>query len=158
LDDALIRTEWLNCKKAITEEVEIAKKLDAKLNFLKEAPGTRRSWSPPIRSNISFVSQPLDEYSTSSSARRLHDPAVWSPPRDLPPRSKPPRVQYGARKSSQGGAVARASSTTGAPRGSTKPNGSKGGSVVKSSAAYNTSVRKQKSSSSKADSVVISIK
>jgi hypothetical protein len=59
----------MNCKKAITEEVEIAKKLDAKLNFLKEAPGTRQSWSPPIRSNISL----FPNHWTSIQHLHLHD-------------------------------------------------------------------------------------
>ncbi|KAG0512457.1 hypothetical protein BDA96_10G015100 [Sorghum bicolor] len=33
---------WMDCKKAIAEEVELAKQLDAQLNSHKEAPGTRR--------------------------------------------------------------------------------------------------------------------
>jgi hypothetical protein len=58
----------MNCKKAISEEVEIVKQLDAQIKSLKEAPGARRSSSPPIRSNKSFHFQPLDEYPTSSPA------------------------------------------------------------------------------------------
>lgn len=42
-DDTLIFTRWMDCKKAIAEEVELAKQLDAQLNSHKEAPGTRRS-------------------------------------------------------------------------------------------------------------------
>ncbi|NP_001149810.2 Katanin p60 ATPase-containing subunit A1 [Zea mays] len=150
LDDALVRTKWMNCKKAISEEVESVKQLDAQLKSLKEAPGTRRSSSPPIRSNKSFVFQPLDEYPTSSPAP-FDDPDVWAPPRDTPTR-RPTRGQSSARKSSQDGAWARGSSRTGTPSRSSKPNGSKGGSVVKSSTASNSSVRKGKPSSSKADS------
>ncbi|XP_008672906.1 katanin p60 ATPase-containing subunit A1 isoform X1 [Zea mays] len=153
LDDALVRTKWMNCKKAISEEVESVKQLDAQLKSLKEAPGTRRSSSPPIRSNKSFVFQPLDEYPTSSPAP-FDDPDVWAPPRDTPTR-RPTRGQSSARKSSQDGAWARGSSRTGTPSRSSKPNGSKGGSVVKSSTASNSSVRKGKPSSSKADSAGI---
>lgn len=145
----------MNCKKAISEEVEIVKQLDAQLKSLKEAPGTRRSSSPPIRSNKSFVFQPLDEYPTSSPAP-FDDPDVWAPPRDTPTR-RPTRGQSSARKSSQDGAWTRGSSRT-APSRSTKPNGSKGGSAVKSSNSSSSSVRKGKPSSSKADSVVIYIK
>lgn len=138
----------MNCKKAISEEVEIVKQLDAQLKSLKEAPGTRRSSSPPIRSNKSFVFQPLDEYPTSSPAP-FDDPDVWAPPRDTPTR-RPTRGQSSARKSSQDGAWARGSSRTGTPSRSAKPNGIKGGAVK--STASNSSIRKGKQSSSKADS------
>ncbi|GJM87843.1 hypothetical protein PR202_ga03838 [Eleusine coracana subsp. coracana] len=88
LDDALTRTKWMNCKKAISEEVEVVKQLDAQLKSLKEAPGTSRSSSPPIRSNKSFVFQPLDEYPTSSPSH-FDDPDVWAPPpRDTPNRRR----------------------------------------------------------------------
>jgi len=150
LDDALVRTKWMNCKKAISEEVEIVKQLDAQLKSLKEAPGVRRSSSPPIRSNKSFHFQPLDEYPTSSPAP-FDDPDVWAPPRDTPNR-RSTRGQSSARKSSQDGAWARGASRTGTPSRSAKPNGSKGGSAVRSSTAPGTGGRKGKPSSSKADS------
>lgn len=157
LDDALIRTKWLNCKKAICDEVEIVKQLDAQLKAFKEAPGARRSSSPPIRSNNkSFVFQPLDEYPTSSPAP-FDDPDVWAPPRDTPNR-RPTRGQSSTRKSSQDGAWARGPSKTGTPSRGAKPNGSKGNSGARSSTASSTGGRKGKSSSSKADPVVISVK
>jgi len=146
----------MNCKKAISEEVEIVKQLDAQLKSLKEAPGVRRSSSPPIRSNKSFHFQPLDEYPTSSPAP-FDDPDVWAPPRDTPNR-RSTRGQSSARKSSQDGAWARGASRTGTPSRSAKPNGSKGGSAVRSSTAPGTGGRKGKPSSSKADSAVISVK
>jgi len=145
----------MNCKKAISEEVEIVKQLDAQLKSLKEAPGVRRSSSPPIRSNKSFHFQPLDEYPTSSPA--FDDPDVWAPPRDIPNR-RSTRGQSSARKSSQDGAWSRGASRTGTPSRSAKPNGSKGGSAVRSSTAPGTGGRKGKPSSSKADSAVISVK
>ncbi|CAL4962047.1 unnamed protein product [Urochloa decumbens] len=150
LDDALVRTKWMNCKKAISEEVEIVKQLDAQLKSLKEAPGARRSSSPPIRSNKSFHFQPLDEYPTSSPAP-FDDPDVWAPPRDTPNR-RTTRGPSSARKSSQDGAWARGASRTGTPSRSAKPSGSKGSSVARSSVASSTGGRKGKPSSSKADS------
>lgn len=146
----------MNCKKAISEEVEIVKQLDAQIKSLKEAPGARRSSSPPIRSNKSFHFQPLDEYPTSSPAS-FDDPDVWAPPRETPNR-RPTRGQSSARKSSQDGAWARGSSRTVTPSRSAKPNGSKGSSAVRSSTASSTAGRKGKPSSSKADSAVISVK
>ncbi|TVU35503.1 hypothetical protein EJB05_17396 [Eragrostis curvula] len=151
LDDALIRTKWMNCKKAISEEVEIVKQLDAQLKSLKEAPGTRRSSSPPIRSNKSFHFQPLDEYPTSSPSP-FDDPDVWAPPPRDTPNRRAARGQSSARKSSQDGAWARGPSKTGTPSRSAKPNGSKGSSGPRSSTASSTGARKGKSVSSKADS------
>lgn len=147
----------MNCKKAISEEVEIVKQLDAQLKSLKEAPGARRSSSPPIRSNKSFHFQPLDEYPTSSPAT-LDDPDVWAPPPRETPNRRSARGQSSARKSSQDGAWARGPSRNGTPSRSAKPNGSKGSSAVRSSTASSTSGRKGKPSSSKADSAVISFK
>ncbi|GJN18057.1 hypothetical protein PR202_gb05175 [Eleusine coracana subsp. coracana] len=152
LDDALTRTKWMNCKKAISEEVEVVKQLDAQLKSLKEAPGTSRSSSPPIRSNKSFVFQPLDEYPTSSPSH-FDDPDVWAPPpRDTPNRRSARGQSSSTRKSSQDGAWARGPSKTGTPSRGARPNGSKGSSVTRSSAASGTGGRKGKSVSSKADS------
>lgn len=159
LDDTFIRTKWMNCKKAISEEVEIVRQLDAQLKSFKEAPGTMRSSSPPIRSNNkSFLFQPLDEYPTSSPST-FDDPDVWAPPRDTnTPNRRSARGQSSARKSSQDGAWARGPSKTGTPSRGAKPSGSKASSAVRSSTASSTGGRKGKSSSSKADSAVISFK
>ncbi|KAG0513857.1 hypothetical protein BDA96_10G139500 [Sorghum bicolor] len=152
-NNAKIRTKWLDCKNAIYEEMELTKQLDAQLKSRKEAPGTRRSSSPPIRSNNkSFVLQPLDEYPTSSPAP-FDDPDVWAPPRAKATR-RPSRHQSGARKSSQDGAWAHGSARTGTPSQSAKPNGSKRGYAVKSSAASKSCVRKGKPSSIKAHSAI----
>jgi katanin p60 ATPase-containing subunit A1 len=68
LDDPATREKWTNCKKAISEEIEVVKQLESELRSFKESPGTRRSSSPPIPTRSSFVFQPLDEYPTASSA------------------------------------------------------------------------------------------
>ncbi|KAE8818098.1 Katanin p60 ATPase-containing subunit [Hordeum vulgare] len=153
LDDNFNRTKWMNCKKAISEEVEIVRQLDAQLKSFKEAPGTMRSSSPPIRSNNkSFLFQPLDEYPTSSPTT-FDDPDVWAPPRDTnTPNRRSARGQSSARKSSQDGAWARGPSKTGTPSRGAKPSGSKASPAVRSSTASSTGGRKGKSSSSKADS------
>lgn len=153
LDDVVIRTKWLNCKKAISEEVEIVKQLDAEIGAFKEIPGSRRSSSPPLPSK-SFVFQPLDEYPTSSGAP-LDDPDVWRPPsRD--------GQQYGGRRSMKSSPAsarksdatwARSSSKSGAAGRGVKPNASKGGSVIRSSTSSGLTGKKGKSTS-KSDSQV----
>jgi len=107
LDDPMTRTKWMNVKKAIMEETEVVKQLDAERRAFKEAPtGRSRAASPPINSTkSSFVFQPLDEYPTSSSGAPMDDPDVWRPPtRDVSTR-RPARP--GMRKSPQDGAWAR---------------------------------------------------
>ncbi|CAN4098369.1 unnamed protein product [Withania somnifera] len=80
LDDPLIRSKWMNVKKAITEETEVVKQLDAEKRAFKEVPMGKRPNSPPISTkSSSFVFQPLDEYPTSSGAP-MDDPDVWRPP------------------------------------------------------------------------------
>ncbi|KAM0932621.1 putative microtubule-severing ATPase [Dioscorea sansibarensis] len=134
LDDATIRSKWMNCKKAISEEVDIVKQLDAELRAFKELPGSRRSSSPPIPAK-SFVFQPLDEYPASSGAS-LDDPDVWRPPsRDSgsrrPTRAGPP----GMRKSSQDATWARGGSRagTGTPSRTGKSGTTRGGRTPSSS-------------------------
>jgi katanin p60 ATPase-containing subunit A1 len=148
----------MKCKQAISEEVEIVRQLDAQMKSFKEAPGsgTMRSSSPPIRSNKSFLFQPLDEYPTSLP-QTFDDPDVWAPPKDRPTR-RLTRGQSSAKKSSQDGAWSRGPSKTGTPSRGAKPNGSKSSSVVRSSTASSAGGRKGKSSSSKGDSAVISVK
>ncbi|KAK8948899.1 Katanin p60 ATPase-containing subunit A1 [Platanthera zijinensis] len=148
LDDAVIRAKWLNCKKTISEEIEIVKQLDAEIRAFKEIPVSKGSSSPPLPTK-SFLFQPLDEYPTSSSAT-LDDPDVWRPPsRD--------NQQYGSRRSAKNGPPnARKSSDSTWARGSSKPvttgrgakpNASKGISGAKSSNSSGLTGKKDKSTS-----------
>lgn len=110
----------MNCKKAISEEVDIVKQLDAELRAFKELPGSRRSSSPPIPAK-SFVFQPLDEYPTSSGAP-LDDPDVWRPPsRDSGSRRSTRAGPPGMRKSSQDATWARGASRAGTGTGTGTP-------------------------------------
>ncbi|XP_024924715.1 katanin p60 ATPase-containing subunit A1 [Ziziphus jujuba] len=151
LDDPLVRAKWMNVKKALSEETEVVKQLDAERRAFKEIPMGRRPPSPPINSKSSFVFQPLDEYPTSSGAA-MDDPDVWRPPsRDS--NRRPARAgQVGMRKSSQDGAWARGGST----RTSTTARGAKtgGSSRVNSGVRASTTGKKGSGSgkSSKSDS------
>ncbi|XP_073053339.1 katanin p60 ATPase-containing subunit A1 [Primulina eburnea] len=111
VDDSLLRTKWMNVKKAILEETEVVKQLDAEKRSFKEVPVGRRPNSPPISTKSSFVYQPLDEY-PSSSGNPMDDPDVWRPPsRDPTGRRSARGGQVGIRKSPQDGAWARGAST-----------------------------------------------
>ncbi|XP_042456064.1 katanin p60 ATPase-containing subunit A1-like [Zingiber officinale] len=148
LDDTEIRAKWMSCKKAISEEVDIVKQLDAELRAFKEIPGTRRSSSPPISAKSSFVFQPLDEYPASSGAS--DDPDVWRPPSQDSQSRRPSRtVRPGARNSNQDAKWARGSSKTGTIGRAANSSASKSSSNARSSAAAG---KKGKSSSSKVDS------
>ncbi|ERM97047.1 hypothetical protein AMTRI_Chr05g64130 [Amborella trichopoda] len=98
LDDPLIRSKWMNCKKGLSEEVDVVKQLDAERRAFNEVPGTRRSSSPPIRTK-SFLFQPVDECPPFSSAP-IDDPDVWRPP------NRDPQQQYGSRRSTRAGQMA----------------------------------------------------
>nr|GMD45578.1 katanin P60 ATPase-containing subunit A1 [Ipomoea batatas] len=79
VDDPLLRSKWMNVKKAISEETEVVKQLDGEKRSFKEVHVGRRPFSPPISTkSSSFVFQPLDEYPTSSGP--MDDPDVWRPP------------------------------------------------------------------------------
>lgn len=134
LDDPLLRSKWMNVKKAISEETEVVKQLDAERKSFKDAPVGRRPPSPPISTKSSFVFQPLDEYPTSSSGP-MDDPDVWRPPsRDTNRRAARPG-QAAARKSSQDGAWARGPAKPGVTGRGTKASGSgKSGPGARSSA------------------------
>lgn len=155
LDDAMVRSKWMNCKKAISEEAEIVKQLDAEIRAFKNAPGSRRSSSPPIRAKNSFVFQPLDEYpapSTTSSGP-FDDPDVWRPPsRDNQTRRS---MKAPARRSSQDAKWARGAASPGAAGRGAKSSASKGSSSVRSSTASTVGGKKGKSNSNKADSQVM---
>lgn len=111
VEDPLIRTKWMNAKKAISEEAEVVKQLDAERRAFKETPTGRRAASPPINAKSSFVFQPLDEYPTSSGAP-MDDPDVWRPPsRDTTNRRPARPGQVGMRKSPQDGNWARGGTT-----------------------------------------------
>ncbi|KAL8139421.1 hypothetical protein V2J09_005442 [Rumex salicifolius] len=136
LDDPIIRSKWMNVKKAISEETEVVKQLDAERRSFKDAPVGRRPSSPPISTKSSFVFQPLDEYPTSS-APPMDDPDVWRPPSQDNNRRSARSGQVGARRSNQDGAWARSSAAkpgTSAARGGTRAGTStKGTSGVRSS-------------------------
>lgn len=145
----------MNAKKAISEETEVVKQLDAERRAFKETPTGRRAPSPPISTKSSFVFQPLDEYPTSSSAP-MDDPDVWRPPsRDNSSRRPTRPGQVGTRKSTQDGTWARGSTRTG-----TTGRGAKSGATsrVNSGARASTTGKKGTSSgkSSKSDSAVSS--
>lgn len=148
LDDPVIRAKWLNCKKTISEEIEIVKQLDAEIRAFKEIPGSKSLSSPPLPTK-SFAFQPSDEYPTLSSAH-LDDPDVWRPPsRDS--------HQYGSRRSTRNGpsisrrasdaTFARSSSKPGTPGRGAKSNASKGSSGAKSSNSSGLIGKKSKSTS-----------
>ncbi|KAH9714729.1 Katanin p60 ATPase-containing subunit A1 [Citrus sinensis] len=135
LDDPLIRAKWMNVKKALLEETDVVKQLDAERRAFKEVPGSRRTSSPPINAKSSFVFQPLDEYPTSSGAP-MDDPDVWRPPsRDTPSRRPARAGQVGMRKSPQDGAWARgATNRTGtSSRGGKAAGPSRGNTGVRAS-------------------------
>ncbi|XP_074275951.1 katanin p60 ATPase-containing subunit A1 [Silene latifolia] len=135
LDDPLIRSKWMNVKKAITEESEVVKQLDAERRSFKDTPVGRRPPSPPISSKSSFVFQPLDEY-PSSSANPMDDPDVWRPPSRDTNRRSTRSGQAATRKSPQDGAWARGPAKPGTTgRGTKTSNSSKSGSGTRSSAS-----------------------
>ncbi|KAE9453440.1 hypothetical protein C3L33_14612, partial [Rhododendron williamsianum] len=132
LDDPLDRAKWMNVKKALTEETEVVKQLDAERRAFKDIPLGRRPPSPPISTKSSFVFQPLDEYPTSSGAP-MDDPDVWRPPtRDNANRRTARGGQVGMRKSPQDGAWA---------RGATRAGASGRGAKAAGSSKLNTGVR-----------------
>ncbi|GFZ04117.1 P-loop containing nucleoside triphosphate hydrolases superfamily protein [Actinidia rufa] len=133
LEDPLIRAKWMmNAKKALTEEIEVVKQLDAERRAFKEIPVGRRPPSPPISSKSSFVFQPLDEYPTSSGGL-MDDPDVWRPPsRDNASRRPTRAGQVGTRKSPQDGTLA---------RGSTRAGMTGRGAKAGNSGRFNTGVR-----------------
>ncbi|XP_068304020.1 katanin p60 ATPase-containing subunit A1-like [Pyrus communis] len=152
LDDPLIRAKWMNVKKALSEEAEVVKQLDAERSAFKDNPVGRRPSSPPIHAKSSFVFQPLDEYPTSSGFP-MDDPDVWRPPsRDTSGRRPGKAGQGGMRKSPQDATWARSSATkTGTPGRGAKAGGS---SRTNSGARTSTTGKKGTGSgkSSKADS------
>ncbi|KAK6148917.1 hypothetical protein DH2020_016442 [Rehmannia glutinosa] len=152
VDDPLLRTKWMNVKKAISEETEVVKQLDAEKRSFKDVHLGRRPNSPPISTKSSFVFQPLDEYPTSSGAS-MDDPDVWRPPSRDPTGRRPTRPgQVGMRKSPQDGAWARGATTRTTGRGGRTGGSSKANTGVRAS----TTAKKGtgKSTSGKADSVV----
>ncbi|XP_022842647.1 katanin p60 ATPase-containing subunit A1-like [Olea europaea var. sylvestris] len=153
VEDPLLRTKWMNAKKAISEEAEVVKQLDAEKRSFKEVPIGRRPNSPPISTKSSFVFQPLDEYPVSSSAP-MDDPDVWRPPTRDPSSRRPTRTgQVGMRKSPQDATWARGSSTK---TGTAGRGGRTGGSSKSNTGARASTTAKKgtgKSTSGKADSV-----
>ncbi|KAL1565083.1 Katanin p60 ATPase-containing subunit A1 [Salvia divinorum] len=145
VDDPLLSTKWMSVKKAISEETEVVKQLDAEKRSFKDVHVGRRPSSPPISTKSSFVFQPLDEYPTSSGAP-MDDPDVWRPPsRDHTGRRPTRSGQVGTRKSPQDVTWARGVAAKTAPRGgrtgaSSKVNtGVRASSTVKKGSAKSTS-------------------
>ncbi|XWS19039.1 hypothetical protein CRYUN_Cryun32bG0096700 [Craigia yunnanensis] len=133
LDDPLICAKWMNVKKALSEETEVVKQLDAERRSFKEAPNGRRPSSPSIHAKSSFVFHPLDEYPTSSGAP-MDDPDVWRPPsRDTTSRRPVRAGQVGTRKSPQDG--------TWGDRGNTRTGSTGRGVKAGGSSRTNTGVR-----------------
>ncbi|XP_052182376.1 katanin p60 ATPase-containing subunit A1 [Diospyros lotus] len=152
LDDPLIRAKWMNVKKALTEETEVVKQLDAERRAFKEISFGRRPSSPPISTKSSFVFQPLDEYPTSSGAA-MDDPDVWRPPsRDNTSRRPTRAGQMGTRKSTQDGNWGRGSTKSG-----TTGRGAKAGGSSRSNTGVRASTTGKKGTGSgksgKADSM-----
>lgn len=156
VDDPLIRAKWMNVKKALSEETEVVKQLDADKRAFKDNPIGRRPPSPPISTKSSFVFQPLDEYPTSSNSS-FDDPDVWRPPsRDTGSRRPGRGGQVSNRKSQQDSKWARGATTK---TGTTGRGGAKTGgatSKVNSGGRTSTPVKKGGASgkSSKTDAVV----
>ncbi|KAM7471719.1 hypothetical protein LguiA_009902 [Lonicera macranthoides] len=155
LDDPLIRAKWMNVKKALSEETEVVKQLDAERRSFKETRVGRRPSSPPISTKSSFVFQPLDEYPTSSGAP-MDDPDIWRPPsRDTSSRRSARAGQVGMRKSPQDATWARGATTRNgtAGRGATKAGGSsRTNTGVRASTTGRKGTGPGKSNSGKADS------
>jgi katanin p60 ATPase-containing subunit A1 len=143
----------MNVKKALSEETEVVKQLDAERRAFKESSMGRRPSSPPINAKSSFVFQPLDEYPTSSGAA-MDDPDVWRPPsRDTTGRRPARAGQVGMRKSPQDATWARGSTRTNTTGRAAKAGGS---SRVNSGVRASTTGKKGTGSgkSSKGDSAV----
>lgn len=154
IDDPLIRTKWMNVKKALSEETEVVKQLDSERRAFKEIPMGRRLASPPINTKSSFVFQPLDEYPTSSGAP-MDDPDVWRPPSRDSSRRPARAGQVGMRKSPQEGTWARGGTNR---TGSTPRGGAKSGASSRVNSGVRASTTGKKGSvsgkSSKSDSAV----
>ncbi|OIW09083.1 hypothetical protein TanjilG_16310 [Lupinus angustifolius] len=168
VDDPLIRSKWMNVKKALSEETEVVKQLDAERNAFKESSiaNSRRPPSPPISvssAKSNFVFQPLDEYPTSSSSggggggggfsNTVDDPDVWRPPsRDT---SRRPQA---ARNLKKDGAWARGATSRTSTTGAATNANARGGarlSRVNSGTRGSAAAKKGNASgkSSKTDSV-----
>lgn len=144
----------MNVKKALTEETDVVKQLDAERRSFKDIPGSRRPSSPPIPTKSSFVFQPLDEYPTSSGAP-LDDPDVWRPPsRDSSNRRSTRAGPVGSRKSTQDANWARGSTRNGStPRGAKSGGSSRSNSAIRASNTGKKGAALGKSNSGKGDSV-----
>lgn len=91
VEDSVLRTKWLKCKKDLAEEIEAIKQLDAERQAFKDGAGAFRSVSPHMASK-GYMFTPVDEYPHSGS----DDPDVWKAPRD-------PQQQYGSRRPTKAG-------------------------------------------------------
>lgn len=94
MEDPLIRTKWMKCKKDLAEEVEAVKQLDAERQTFKDGSGAFRPISPHVSSKA-FMFTPVDEY--PSSAGISDDPDVWRAP------GRDSHQQYGSRRPTKAG-------------------------------------------------------
>lgn len=94
VEDPLIRTKWMKCKKDLAEEVEAVKQLDAERQTFKDGSGAFRPISPHVSSKA-FMFTPVDEY--PSSAGISDDPDVWRAP------GRDSHQQYGSRRPTKAG-------------------------------------------------------
>ncbi|MCO5591039.1 hypothetical protein L7F22_045015 [Adiantum nelumboides] len=94
VEDPLIRTKWLKCKKDLAEEVEAVKQLDAERQAFKDGSGAFRPVSPHISSKP-YMFTPVDEFAHSPGIS--DDPDVWRAP------GRDPQQQYGSRRPTKAG-------------------------------------------------------
>lgn len=94
VEDPLIRTKWMKCKKDLAEEVDAVKQLDAERQAFKDGLGAFHSISPHVSSK-SIMFTPVEEY--PSSAGMSDDPDVWRVP------GRDPHAQYGSRRPTKAG-------------------------------------------------------
>lgn len=94
VEDPLIRTKWLKCKKDLAEEVEAVKQLDAERQAFKDGSGAFRPVSPHVSSKP-FMFTPVDEFANSTGGP--DDPDVWRAP------GRDPQQQYGSRRPTKAG-------------------------------------------------------
>ena len=90
VEDPVVRTKWLKCKKDLAEEIEAVKQLDAERQAFKDSSGAFRPTSPQMSSKP-FMFSPVDEYPSVSGGS--DDADVW----------RAPQQQYGSRRPTKAG-------------------------------------------------------
>ena len=90
VEDPVVRTKWLKCKKDLAEEIEAVKQLDAERQAFKDSSGAFRPTSPQMSSKP-FMFSPVDDYPSVSGGS--DDTDVW----------RAPQQQYGSRRPTKAG-------------------------------------------------------